>query len=99
MLLLTRLLTTPTKLQRGGWGSLNLSLTPSLVGQAAGELYSYTIGGYGPPRMFRAAPRRRPDAEFSFIVYGDMGESKHRVAKSPGYRSPGFGYFYVDATR
>ena len=74
--------------------SLTPVRTPSLMGQAAGELYSYTIGGYGPPRTFRAAPRRGPDAEFSFIVYGDMGESEHRAAKSPGCGRAAFDYIF-----
>ncbi|KAK9842562.1 hypothetical protein WJX81_006229 [Elliptochloris bilobata] len=58
-----------------------------MTGLDAGESYSYTIGDSGAPLVFRAAPRRGPDAGFSFIVYGDMGESEHRAAKSPGART------------
>ena len=60
----------------------------SCPAQDAGELYSYTIGDSGAPRTFRSAPRRGSDTEFSFIVYGDMGESEHRAARSPGCARP-----------
>ena len=52
--------------------------------QASGEWYEYQIGHHGPVRRFRAPPEVGPDAEFSFIAYGDMGESTHKAAKSPG---------------
>ena len=52
--------------------------------QVPGERYQYSIGQHLPVRSFRAAARPAPDAGFTFIVYGDMGESDHRAAKSPG---------------
>ncbi len=52
--------------------------------QEHGQWYEYRIGHRGPTRRFRAPPETGPEAEFSFIAYGDMGESKHKAAKSPG---------------
>lgn len=52
--------------------------------QVPGERYQYRIGSHLPLRSFRAAAKPAPDAGFTFIVYGDMGESDHRAAKSPG---------------
>lgn len=52
--------------------------------QVPGEIYQYRIGGHDPVRSFRAAPKPSPNAGFKFIVYGDMGESDHKAAKSPG---------------
>jgi hypothetical protein len=65
-------------------GSARLVSPCCAVRQDAGELYTYDIGGYGQPRTFRAPPATGPDAAFTFVVYGDMGESEHRAAKSPG---------------
>ena len=40
-------------------------------------MYSYQIGSHEPVRSFRAAAEPSPDAGFTFVVYGDMGESEH----------------------
>jgi hypothetical protein len=50
----------------------------------AGQWYEYRIGHHDPVRRFRAPPEVGPDSVFTFITYGDMGESVHRAAKSPG---------------
>jgi len=70
-------------------GAARASVSPYwAMRQDAGELYTYDIGGYGPSRTFRAPPSTGPDAAFTFVVYGDMGESEHRAAKSPGCAAP-----------
>lgn len=61
-----------------------MSSRKAIVCQAVGQWYEYRIGHKGPVRRFRAPPEVGPDAEFGFIVYGDMGESTHKAAKSPG---------------
>lgn len=38
----------------------------------------------GAPVEFRAAVPTGPTHRFRFLVFGDMGESEHREAKSPG---------------
>lgn len=53
--------------------------------QIPGALYKYRIGKHGKILNFRAAPRTAADASLKFIAYGDMGESIHKHAKSPGY--------------
>ncbi|BDA43217.1 probable inactive purple acid phosphatase 27 [Coccomyxa sp. Obi] len=55
-----------------------------MTGLVPGERYQYSIGQHLPVRSFRAAAKPAPDAGFTFIVYGDMGESDHKAAKSPG---------------
>lgn len=52
--------------------------------QVPGKRYQYSVGQHLPVRSFRAAAKPAPDAGFSFIVYGDMGESDDKAAKSPG---------------
>ena len=47
-------------------------------------MYKYRIDHHTEILYFRAAPKANAEAEFSFIAYGDMGESKHASAKSPG---------------
>lgn len=37
------------------------------------------------PIEFRAAVPTGPTHRFRFLVFGDMGESEHREAKSPGW--------------
>ena len=53
--------------------------------QIPGALYKYRIGKHGKILNFRAAPRTAADVSLKFIAYGDMGESIHKHAKSPGY--------------
>ena len=57
--------------------------TAVLTGLAPGGLHFYQIEG-GRPVEFRAAVPTGPTHRFRFLVYGDMGESEHRAAKSPG---------------
>eukprot|EP00884_Botryococcus_braunii_P007140 jgi/Botrbrau1/16427/Bobra.0142s0026.1 len=54
-----------------------------LTGLIPGHVHTYDLGD-GNVRHFRAAPEPGPDARISFAVYGDMGESTHASAKSPG---------------
>ena len=58
------------------------------VMQIPGATYDYRIGKHGKVLQFIAAPETSPDARFKFIAYGDMGESVHHHAKSPGWDSP-----------
>lgn len=53
--------------------------------QEPGEWYEYQLRGLPDPLTFRASPRPGPSSLVSFVVYGDMGESDHARAKSPGY--------------
>ena len=53
--------------------------------QEPGERYEYQLRGLSDPLSFRASPRPGPSSIVSFVVYGDMGESDHARAKSPGY--------------
>lgn len=39
---------------------------------------------HGSSVFFRAPSAPSPDAGLKFIAFGDMGESEHRAAKSPG---------------
>ena len=55
------------------------------VMQEAGEWYEYQLRGLSDPLSFQASPRPGPSSQVSFVVYGDMGESDHARAKSPGY--------------
>lgn len=52
--------------------------------QIPGHVHTYDVGD-GKVRSFRAAPAPGRDARIMFAVYGDMGESTHPKAKSPGY--------------
>lgn len=52
--------------------------------QAPAERYQYWVGHHEPVWSFSAAARPAPDAGFSFVVYGDMGEADDKAAKSPG---------------
>lgn len=54
-----------------------------LTGLDPGSPYTYQIA-HGRPVAFRASPPTGPRHSFTFIVYGDMGESEDRAAKSPG---------------
>lgn len=51
---------------------------------APGASYRYQLAGGSYTWAFRAAPEARPDATFEFVAFGDMGESEHAAAKSPG---------------
>lgn len=53
--------------------------------QEAGEWYEYQLTGLSDALSFRASPTPGPSSKVSFVVYGDMGESDHARAKSPGY--------------
>ncbi|KAK9829258.1 hypothetical protein WJX72_004835 [[Myrmecia] bisecta] len=64
--------------------SLHTAVITELV---PGERYRYQIGLDGSVSSFRAAPASSPDRGFRFLVYGDMGESEHKAAKSPGARA------------
>jgi len=50
-----------------------------------GEQYKYWVGQHESVWSFQAPLQPGPDAGFSFVVYGDMGEADHKAAKSPGY--------------
>lgn len=65
-----------------GWGTTHLH-SAVLTGLAPGERYFYQIEG-GPPVEFAAPVPAGPSHHFRFLVFGDMGESEHREAKSPG---------------
>ena len=56
-----------------------------LRAQVPGERYKYWVGQHESVWSFQAALQPGPDAAFSFVVYGDMGEAEHKAAKSPGY--------------
>lgn len=53
--------------------------------QEAGAWYEYQLTGLSDALSFRASPAPGPSSKVSFVVYGDMGESDHARAKSPGY--------------
>ena len=53
--------------------------------QVPGDSYKYWVGQHESVWSFQAALQPGPDAAFSFVVYGDMGEAEHKAAKSPGY--------------
>jgi predicted RNA polymerase sigma factor len=42
------------------------------------------VAGAAEAVAFRAPPPRAASSRLRAVVYGDMGESEHRVAKSPG---------------
>ncbi|KAL3137475.1 hypothetical protein ABBQ38_004764 [Trebouxia sp. C0009 RCD-2024] len=50
----------------------------------AGAWYEYQLTGLSDALSFRASPAPGPSSKVSFVVYGDMGESDHARAKSPG---------------
>ena len=56
-----------------------------LHAQVPGERYKYWVGQHESVWSFQAPLQPGPDAAFSFVVYGDMGEAEHKAAKSPGY--------------
>ena len=56
-----------------------------LCTQVPGEQYKYWVGQHEPVWSFQAPLQPAPDAAFSFVVYGDMGEADHKAAKSPGW--------------
>lgn len=49
-----------------------------------GTRYRYQIADGGMSWPFRAQPRSSPSERLNFVAFGDMGESEHRAAKSPG---------------
>jgi hypothetical protein len=55
-----------------------------LRAQVPGERYKYWVGRHEAVWTFQAPLQPGPDATFSFVVYGDMGEAEHKAAKSPG---------------
>ena len=59
-------------------------LTCEAGAQVPGEQYKYWVGQHEPVWSFQAPLQPAPDAGFSFVVYGDMGEADHKAAKSPG---------------
>lgn len=52
--------------------------------QVPGASYRYRIEGGGRHWHFRAPPALSPDAAFTFLGFGDMGDAVHPAAKSPG---------------
>lgn len=64
---------------------LNLH-TYVMTGLEPGEWYEYRLRGLPDTLSFRASPEPSPNTKVSFVVYGDMGESDHAKAKSPGAR-------------
>lgn len=55
-----------------------------LPGLLPGARYRYRVAGGGRDWPLRAPPAGGPTGEISFLVYGDMGETSHPEAKSPG---------------
>ncbi len=53
-------------------------------GLVPGERYSYRVAAADRSRSFRAAPPVGDTRRVTFAAFGDMGESKHASAKSPG---------------
>lgn len=49
--------------------------------------YRYRIEGGEHHQYFKAAPAPSPDASFTFLGFGDMGDAVHPAAKSPGAAS------------
>ncbi|KAI8467130.1 MAG: Metallo-dependent phosphatase-like protein [Monoraphidium minutum] len=49
-----------------------------------GARYRYRVAGGDASWGFQAAPATRPGHAFKFVAFGDMGESEHAAAKSPG---------------
>ena len=62
-----------------------MQLLMHCITQEPGEWYEYQLRGLSDPTWFQASPRPGPSSQVSFVVYGDMGESDHARAKSPGY--------------
>lgn len=56
----------------------------TLRGLEPGRKYTYTVAGGGEEVPFRAPAATSPKSSFTFLAYGDMGESDHHAAKSPG---------------
>lgn len=52
--------------------------------QVPGARYVYRVASSDDQFGFQAAPQPNPDASFTFLAFGDMGESVHAAAKSPG---------------
>lgn len=63
--------------------------------QEAGSVYEYEVRGLHDTLSFVAGPIVQPSTRFSFVVYGDMGESDHSRAKSPGYGQPHMLHNYI----
>ncbi|KAL4448559.1 hypothetical protein ABPG75_005778 [Micractinium tetrahymenae] len=57
--------------------------TAVLTGLEPRQRYFYQVEG-GQPVEFTAPVPAGPRHSFRFLVFGDMGESEHRAAKSPG---------------
>ena len=49
-----------------------------------GAAYRYQLAGGAESWPFRAALEAGPDMAFKFVAFGDMGDSDHAAAKSPG---------------
>lgn len=64
--------------------SSNSRHSKGLLLQAVGVQYEYEVRGLRDTLTFVAGPEVGPSARFSFVVYGDMGESDHPRAKAPG---------------
>ena len=58
--------------------------TAVMTGLRAGQRYRYRILGGERAVSVRAPAPPCPSCRLKFVVYGDMGESRHREAKSPG---------------
>jgi phosphodiesterase/alkaline phosphatase D-like protein len=56
----------------------------TMSGLAPGARYRYRVAGDGAARPMRAQPAPGPGQAFSFVAFGDMGESSHASSKSPG---------------
>ena len=52
--------------------------------QVPGQVHWYSVGDGEEVHHFQAAKAPGPDSGMTFMVFGDMGESKHHRAKSPG---------------
>lgn len=55
-----------------------------LLLQEPSASYRYRIEGGAHHTYFRAAPAPSPEASFTFLGYGDLGDAVHPAAKSPG---------------
>jgi hypothetical protein len=60
--------------------------TAVLTGLVPRQRHFYQIEG-GEPIEFTASVETGPTHRFSFLIFGDMGEGRHRAAKSPGCAS------------
>jgi hypothetical protein len=55
-----------------------------LTGLEPSTIYDYSVSHDPTQNFFRSAPRVGSTDKFSFLMYGDMGVSSHKVAKAPG---------------